>query len=161
MSKSRLLNDPWRSVPVPEALKETKSFRQDGPPPPPPPRPQHEDIQEKRHATLTVPRYGGITLDGGVQTTDVAVAILDFFVEQNEVLEELLSGHGIIVVQVDKLPEHVKFYIRREDGWTVALPGVANRQAGCMQLIQAFLEIQRDSKLKKLMTSHRLRVYKM
>lgn len=121
-----------------------------------------EDISDPKHATLELKGYGGITVDGVSAPLNAAAQILKFCVENKSKIEQTLLQYGIILVKMSQLAKlTTKFYIQRDDGWTLAIPDASTRDNGCLQLIQALLEINSDPAMKGSMQHYRIRPYKM
>ena len=124
-----MVRDPWRSqkVAAPSPPKVT------------PPTPAEldlendEDLDGEKFATIELVGYGGVTAEGTNSTKIAAARLLDFCVKERELLDPIFLDFGIILAQrkIQALP-HIKFYIQRNDGWTLAIPGVRTRDEGAL-----------------------------
>lgn len=159
-----LLQDPWRaSVPEPPPRRNLESVE----PPPGVPTisadasPIHDDLQDPKHATIELKGYGGITVDGVDELTHAASQVLQFCIDHQATIDDTLLQYGVLVAKVPVTRTTTKFYVQRKDGWMLAVPDANSRDEGCLQLIQAMLEIYRLPKMKKTMRKYRIRPYKM
>lgn len=160
-----LLSDPWRNTNTPEVPPTVSSVK------PRKNRPQidkqfglaeihDDDLQGPKHATLALDGYGGVTVDGTDDLTSIGAQILAFCVDNLTSIENTLLQYGILVTQLQPGNLKSKFYVQREDGWTLAVPGVLNRETGRLQLIQALAALYVDPKICHLMKKYRIRPYK-
>jgi hypothetical protein len=158
--KPGIFKDPWRSVPEPEP-QAPLPLVESAKPVPNTPDELEEDIADPKYSTIAVKGYGGITVDGVSTALNAASQILKFCVEKRHIIEPTLLNYGIVVCKMTPGKLTTKFYIKRADGWTLAIPDATNRDNGCLQLIQALLEVQTDPAMKREMQLYHIRPYKM
>jgi hypothetical protein len=154
--KPGIFKDTWRSTPT-------------TPPPSKPPaevipiterKEEAEDFGPFRRSSLQLPGYGGISLDGTNNPESIGPHILDFCVRHLSKLDPILVDHGILVTNEVIDPKTISFYIKRPDGWALAVPNAETRQAGVLQLIQAFLKMIQDPQLAVLLKDYGLQPYR-
>jgi hypothetical protein len=164
-AQSGVVQDPWRQWvspedPNPDETPEeakaalARTFKPDA-------SPIEDDIQNERHATISVPQYGGITVDGLAEIQQAVAHLLKFCVDNRNQIEDIFLQYGVVLVQLEPGQLESPFYIQRRDGWTLAIPDALNREAGCVQLIQAFLALNQDPKIRKILKMYQIRPYKM
>lgn len=154
-----ILSDPWRRSSTP-----AKSVHLPEPEPEPDldPSPVNDDIQDDaQHSTIELKGYGGITVDGVSKLGHAAAQVLQFCVDNHTKIDSTLLKYGVLVAKVPVTPLKLQFYVQRQDGWLLAVPEAQTRDEGCLQLIQAMMEIYRDSFLRQVLTKYRIRPYKM
>lgn len=161
-----LFKDPWRDVkpePVVEKAKPSAPVSKRKPPVQTGIDEIHEDIREEiKYATLEIKGYGGITVDGTSDLTAVAAQILAYCVDNLATVDETLVYYGVVVTVLDAHDTvSSNFYVRRADGWTLAVPQAPTREAGCLQLIQAMNKLYTQKNNKRLMEKYRIRPFKM
>lgn len=155
-----LLKDPWRTVePEPVAPKPADTLPQTAPST----RRQGDDDEGPRAtATIDLKGYGGITVEDVDGVPMAAVRLLEFCVDHRKDIDEILTEYGIVLAKMDlKQVNGIHFYIQRADGWVLAIPGVATRELGRFQFIQAFVRIQSNPVLKKKLEQYKIRPYKV
>lgn len=151
--KPGLLSDPWRRQPAPPTPAAIPKKQ-------PPPKPEEEKYH-RHYVTLVVDNYGGITLENGNSVSDVALELLDLCIKHMSLVDPILTEYGVVVVNLPTEPAHLSFFLRREDGWTLAVPDAPTRTVAGAQLIQAVLAMQTVPELKALLTKYKLRAYKV
>lgn len=157
------MSDPWRKAPAA------------APPSPPRPTPSTAKVPlpiasagdtddfGAKYTTIDLRGYGGITLEG---TQDVPIAtlqLLNFCVQEKAAIEDTLAEFGVVLAELPLLrPENaLKFYIQRADGWTLAIPLAPSREAGALQLIQAFMKLNSIPALREKLQKHKIKPYKI
>lgn len=165
MATPGVSKDPWRNIkpePVQEKVKVAPTTKRK-PPPVTGIEEIHEDMREEiKHATLEIKGYGGITVDGTGDLTSAAAQILAFCVDHIADVDDTLVHYGVVVTQLaPQEPVSANFFVRRADGWTLAVPQAPNREAGCLQLIQAMNKIYTQKNNKRHMEAYRIRPFKM
>lgn len=154
-----LLRDPWRvgaSAPKvePEVPEHVRTISTDD-------SPILDDIQEECHSTIELKGYGGITVDGVTKLNHAASQVLKFCVDHHKEIDDIFLQYGVLLTPFDVTDLQLSFFIQRDDGWLLAVPEATTRDAGCLQLIQAMLEVYTLPKLRKKMQKYRIRPYKM
>jgi len=154
-----MLQDPWRSTQVPAPSKPQHSKQ------PEPEKPAVDaDGEEPEHpplATIELKGYGAITVSHVATSLSAAARILEFAVNNRKDLEKIFTDFGVVIAQMPlRGSEKLKFYIQRADGWILAIPGALTRDAGCLQLIQALLQLNTVPALKKKLEDAKISVYK-
>jgi hypothetical protein len=158
-----IFTDPWRTSPSasvpppkeevsePKELSVTPAISEDNA--------QNEGI--KRVQILLV-NYGGITVTGTDSSPEAAKIILEFCINHLKNIENILLQYGIVVVKLKPTQEtNAIFYIRRSDGWILAIPEARTRNQGLLQLIQAFLALQANTHTKSLMQDYHIQPHKI
>jgi hypothetical protein len=154
-NKPGMLQDPWRSaqVPVPKPVPKERT-------------PATGDYTEEESeglplATVDLKGYGAITIGNTTASMSAAARILEFAVNNRKDLERTFADFGIVIAQMPLQGSgKLKFYIQRADGWILAIPGAETRDAGCLQLIQALLQLKTIPSLKKRLEDAKISVYK-
>jgi hypothetical protein len=108
-----------------------------------------KDIEKKKVATI----------EGTDDATEAAAMLLRFCVDHSKYTEPLLLNYGILLVQLTNSPVRTPFYIQRADGWTLAIPDVATREIGCLQLVQAVNAMRKDPFLGPKLDLYQIRSY--
>lgn len=153
-----MLQDPWRSAQAPVAAKAAKTAQ--------PIKEVRDDSdgEESEHtplATIDLKGYGAITVANATTSMSAAARILEFTVNNRKDLEKTFTDFGVVIAQMPlRGSEKLKFYIQRADGWILAIPGALTRDAGCLQLIQALLQLNTIPALKKKLEDAKISVYK-
>ena len=165
-----LLNDPWRSATVSPPVRQP-ARKEPEPLPPDLPiavrtistddSPIENDIQVPSHATIELKGYGGITVDGVEQMNHAGAQVLKFCVDHHKKIDDIFVQYGVLLTQLPVSELNLKFYIQRADGWLMAVPEAKTRDEGCLQLIQAMMEVYRNTFLREQMRKYRIRPYKM
>lgn len=152
-----ILADPWRRSSAPTKAVHIPEREVN-----PDPSPIDVDIQEDaQHSTIELKGYGGITVDGVSKLGHAAEQILQFCVDNHAKIDSTFLKYGVLVAKVPVAQMKLQFYVQRKDGWLLAVPEAQTRDEGCLQLIQAMMEIYRDSSLRQALTKYRIRPYKM
>jgi hypothetical protein len=148
--------DPWRSssAPAPLSQLETKITKSNST--------VQNAVEDTEHqqVTLHFKGYGGISVEGVSTNGEAAGKLLNFLVENEKDLEEILTDNGFVLVKISTAPKS-PFYIQRADGWALVAPEVASRDIGFFQFIQALLEMKTHGKLGTTMKNSGIRPYKM
>jgi hypothetical protein len=170
MAKRGIVSDPWRT-PVAEAPAEAAEnpFEETANVPDAPAPPSHTgddidvDVGARPVGVLSVRNYGGITVIGAPSPTHVAAQVLRFLVDNLKEVDRILTDYGVVVTRLNAHDSIARtpFYVQRQDGWTLAMPAVSSRDAGCVQLIQALLNLQKTPRLKAKMEHLGIRVYRV
>lgn len=163
-SKKRpgIFHDPWR------ATKTMVPTRESVPPPveePPSTIPIPEDNGQDetiKKVQIQLANYGGLTITGTDSSAEAAKLILEFCIKYLKNIENTLLQYGIIVVKLSaSQPLNAVFYIRRSDGWVLAVPEARTRDQGLLQLIQAFLALQVNPGTKQLLQQYHIQPHKI
>lgn len=160
--KHGILSDPWRAPaaakPVAESpevriFKQTQLSEK---------KPKPAPIEERpdRRATLELRGYGAITARNCENSSQTALSVLSFLAANLKAVEPILTDYGILVTQTTARPKNVKFFVQRDDGWLLAVPGVSSRESGAMQLIQALIQINALPGFKKKLEDAGISAYK-
>jgi len=120
-----------------------------------------EDMGERRSATIELKKYGGITVTGAASPSHAAAQVLKLCVDNLKLVESTLTTFGIIVTKMQPGKLTTPFYVQRDDGWTLAIPMVRNRDEGCLQLIQAMLALRMVPGVDAKMQALKIQPYKM
>lgn len=158
-----LLKDPWRQKPPPAVEKPTprrvpkqKASRSAAGL-----EELHDDLQDPKYSTIELKGYGGITVEGTDDTSMAAAQVLTFCVDNYDKVSDKLLEYGILLTQLESSDNTISFYIKRKDGWLLAVPEVSTRDAGCFQLIQAMLDLYTDKETREIMQKYKIRPFKM
>lgn len=159
-----MLQDPWRSGPTATPATPTSAPKTAPKTAQPTPTNLDEDGEEKSHielSTIELKGYGAITIGHATTAQGAAGRLLEFAVINRKDLEKTFTEFGIVIAQMPlQGSANLKFYIQRTDGWILAIPGAVTRDAGCLQLIQALLQLNTIPILKKKLEDARISVYK-
>jgi len=170
MVKRGIVHDPWRTpVAATPAEPEENPFEKTANVPEAPPAPSQvgDDVEAEEAArqigTLSVKNYGGITVIGAPTPTHVAAQVLRFLVDNLKEVDRMVTEYGVVITRLgpNDSVARTPFYVQRQDGWTLAMPAVSSRDAGCVQLIQALLSLQRTPRLRAKMEQLGIRVYRV
>ncbi len=97
----------------------------------------------RRNVTITVPGYGGLTVQGGEDPTLALLHVLDVLVRHRLQVEPVLVEYEVLLAQLPQMPVE-GFCVRRStDGWTLAVPVAETRPQALLQIVQALLALQR------------------
>lgn len=155
--KPGMLQDPWRTnAPTPAAKPVPKRKVTSAAPT----EDEYGNDLEKKFSTIDLKGYGAITITGTSEETGAGGRLLDFALANKREIEPIFTQYGIVLAQLATPPVNLRFYVHREDGWLLAIPEVTTRDAGCLQLIQAFLHIKTIPALKKKLEDAKISVYK-
>ena len=143
MTKPRpgIINNPWLPPPP---LPQTKPLA-----PREPPKSEDTTDAKRGTATIQISNYGGISSDTVSEPKEIAGQLLEFCVRNLPQIEDTLAEYGVVVAKVPDAELDLKFYVRRADKWTLAVPLAHTREDGLLQLVQALLAVQRIPAMKK------------
>lgn len=157
-----IVKNPWGDKQVtpepPRALASNKTFGL---------RDLHDYIEDPENARdssaiIDVKGYGGVTVQGISNTAVAGAQILEFCIQYNDIAEPILLKYGLLLTQLAPgKTVTASFFILREDNWLLAAPGATTRDEGCLQLIQALLDLQNSPAMKQAMSKYNIRVYKL
>lgn len=118
------------------------------------------DDTSQQQVTLHFKNYGGITIKDADSNGAAALIMLNTLVDNEEEVSDVLLNYGLILTKLDSAPPS-KFFIQRDDGWTLAAPDVPSRDIGFFQFIQALLELKTRDKIGKQMKEKGICPFKM
>lgn len=163
MSKKGIFKDPWRfGIQAPEAPK--PSPRRPAPAPASDyVRPSGDTDEEAQAAIQRVeyPNYGGIAVKGAEQSSSIAAAVLQFCINKRDVIDDLLTEHGLLLAKLSPGTLDIPFYITRTDGWTLTVPEATTRMQGLLCLIQCLLSADTVPSLRKELKNLGIRPYRV
>lgn len=155
--KVGIFKDPWRNAGVPSALPKASV-------PSEPPQVEESDNAfsvAKQSVQFVVPNYGGLTVTGTDQSPEAAKRILEFCINHLQKVEPILLQYGIVVLKLGTDEINAKFYIRRSDGWILAIPQVTTKEQGLLQLVQSFLAMEVVPQLREFLRQYQIKAYKL
>jgi len=161
-SKPGMLADPWRKAPAVAPAPPPRIMSSTANVPLPIENAGDTDNFGAKYTTIDVRGYGGITLEGTQDVPIAALQLLNFCVQEKPAIEDTLADYGIVISQLPLLQptNTIKFYMQRADGWTLAIPLAASREAGALQLIQAFAKLYSVPALREKLQKYKIKPYK-
>lgn len=152
-----IFRDPWRSHPtnLQEPAEPKKVFV-------PPKTPElEEDLRPVQTFSIEIPNYGGISVTGVTSKVELASVLLDFCVRNLALVEPTLTEYGVLVAQTESTAITLPFYVSRKDGWLLTVPECKDRESARFQLVQAFLTLKQNDRVRKLLDERKIRPFKL
>lgn len=166
-----VFNDPWRmgqEDPAPTVNTPPPTLPSAPPIPveePPSLLTPHEDnaqTEAVKKTYIQLENYGSIVVTGIDTPQDAIKLILEFCIKNLKDVEQTLLQFGIVVVKLKpNQAVNTEFYIRRSDGWILAVPEVTTRREGLLQLIQALLALNINPRTRELLKAYNIQPQKL
>lgn len=151
-----ILKDPWREPAPPPPVQEPRRKKEDQPS-----QSRNEDYGPDQISSIVLEGYGCITVTGADRPIAAAIRVLEFCVDNRADISATFADYGVVIAKMEKgSMSNIHFYVQRKDGWLIAIPNAESRDAGCLQLIQAFLELNTLPHVKKSLEKYQIKTYK-